>query len=402
MAKVPFSPPRIDQKIIDEVSDTLRSGWISTGPKTLRFEENLAEFCKVEAVVGLGSATAGMHLALHWWGIQPGDEVIVPAYTYCATANIVQHLGGTVVFADVNASDFNINTQQLAELINEKTKAIIPVDIAGFPANYDEILEIVAAKKHLFQVSNEKQKMLGRILVLSDAAHSIGGQYHGRKTGTLADLTSFSFHAVKNLTTAEGGALCFNLPSPFNNQELRKYFKTKSLHGQSKDAFAKMQVGAWQYDVIEAGFKCNMTDINASIGLVELERYNDTLKKRKEIFDFYSKELEKYPWAIIPPYNEKNKISSFHLYLLRIANCSEQQRNEIIQRISENDVAVNVHYLPVPAMTHYKKLGYRMADYPQAFANYQNEISLPVFYDLNQEQMEIVLRTLVNAVEQVL
>lgn len=399
---IPFSPPRIDQKIIDEVVDTLKSGWITTGPKTSRFEERIAEYCGIESAICLNSATAGMHLALHWWGIQPGDEVIVPAYTYCATANIVQHLGATVVFCDVNEDDFNLNPDLLADLITEKTKAIIPVDISGLPADYDSIYKIIEAKKALFKSATEDQKKLGRILLLSDAAHSIGATSKERRTGKLADLSSFSFHAVKNLTTAEGGALCFNLPSPFNNQELRKYFKTKSLHGQSKDALSKMKAGAWQYDVIEAGFKCNMTDINASIGLVELERYDDTLAKRKAIFEFYDRKLSEHEWAITPISKDSKRESSYHLYLLRIRNCSEEQRNQIIQIISENKVAVNVHYLPVPGMTHYKNLGYNLEDYPVALSNYKNEISLPVFYDLSPEQMETVVKVLISAVYEVL
>lgn len=399
---IPFSPPRIDQKIIDEVVDTLKSGWITTGPKTNLFEERIAAYCGIESAICLNSATAGMHLALHWWGVKPGDEVIVPAYTYCATANIVQHLGAKVVFCDVNEDDFNLNVDLLSELITEKTKAVIPVDISGLPADYDSIYRIIESKKDLFRADTEEQKKLGRILLLSDAAHSIGALSKGRRTGKLADLSSFSFHAVKNLTTAEGGALCFNLPSPFDNPELRKYFKTKSLHGQSKDALSKMKAGAWQYDVIEAGFKCNMTDINASIGLVELERYEDTLAKRKAIFEFYNETLSAHDWAITPISKDEQRESSYHLYLLRIKNCSEEQRNRIIQIISENQVAVNVHYLPVPGMTHYKKLGYKLEDYPIAHSNYKNEISLPVFYDLNDEQMETVVKVLIDAVHEVI
>jgi dTDP-4-amino-4,6-dideoxygalactose transaminase len=399
---IPFSPPRIDQKIIDEVVDTLKSGWITTGPKTNLFEEKIAEYCGVESSICLNSATAGMHLALHWWGVKAGDEVIVPAYTYCATANIVQHLGATVVFCDVNQDDFNLNPDLLEGLITEKTKAILPVDISGLPADYERIYKAIEAKRELFQPETEEQKKLGRILLLSDAAHSIGALSKNLRTGKLADLSSFSFHAVKNLTTAEGGALCFNLPSPFNNLELRKYFKTKSLHGQSKDALSKMKAGAWQYDVIEAGFKCNMTDINAAIGLVELERYEDTLAKRKTIFEFYDRELSEHDWAITPISKDAERESSYHLYLLRIKDCSEEKRNQIIQIISENQVAVNVHYLPVPGMTHYKNLGYSLEDYPVAHSNYKNEISLPVFYDLSPAQMETVVSVLINAVHQVL
>ena len=399
---IPFAPPRMDQKMIDEVVDTLKSGWITTGPKTMRFEENIAEYTGAKAVVCLNSATAGMHLALHWLGIKEGDEVIVPAYTYCATANVVEHLGGTVVFADVNSDDFNMDVSKLKQLITPKTKAIMPVDISGLPADYIEINKLVNEVKHMFEPSSEVQEKLGRIAVISDAAHSIGATYAGKKTGVWADISSFSFHAVKNLSTAEGGAICLNLPEPFDCDELRKYFKTKSLHGQSKDALAKVQIGAWRYDVVEAGFKCNMTDIQASLGLVELERYQEVLEKRAHIFQRYSEKLSQFEWAHLPVYKTELKESSFHLYLLRINGASETQRDEIIRKISENKVAVNVHYLPVPAMTHYKNMGYDLNDYPVAKANYQNEITLPVFFDLTDDQIDTVVSVLKAAVESTL
>lgn len=399
---IPFSPPRIDQAIIDEVVDTLKSGWITTGPKTLKFEENLTEYCGNKATVCVGSATAGMHLVLHWLGVGPGDEVIVPAYTYCATANVVQHLGAKVVFADVNELDFNINYQSIAEKITDKTKAIMPVDIAGYPCDYEEILAVVESKKELFKPSNEVQRKLGRIAVIADAAHSLGATYYGERTGKCADVSVFSFHAVKNLSTAEGGAIAFHLPEDFDCDELRKQFKVKSLHGQSKDAFSKMQVGGWRYDVIEAGFKCNMTDIQAAMGLVELERYETNLYRRQQIFALYTDLLRDFDWAHCPRFRTGVKESSYHLYMLRIRGASETDRNEIIRRISEDEVAVNVHYLPVPAMTHYRNMGYDMKDYPQAYSNYQNEITLPVYFNLSNEQVETVANSVIKAVQSVL
>ena len=399
---IPFSPPRIDQKIIDEVVDTLESGWITTGPKTAKFEENLAKYCGNRATVCVGSATAGLHLVLHWLGIGPGDEVIVPAYTYCATANVIEHLGATVVFADVNELDFNINFKSIEGLITERTKVVMPVDIGGFPCDYNEIYEVVESKKALFKPANAQQQKLGRIAVIADAAHSIGATYFGDRTGTCADVSVFSFHAVKNLSTAEGGAIALNLPDTFDCEELKKQLKTKSLHGQSKDAFSKMQVGGWKYDVIEAGFKCNMTDIQAAMGLVELDRYDGNLERRQQIFGLYTDLLREYDWAHCPRFRTGSKESSYHLYMLRIRGVTEEDRNEIIKRISEDQIAVNVHYLPVPAMTHYREKGYNLDDYPQAKANYIGEILLPVYYTLKNEQVHAVANSVIRAVESVL
>ncbi len=401
---IPFSPPRIDDKTIDSVVDALKSGWITTGPKTKLFEEKIANFVGGDAVVALNSATAGLQLILNWLGIQEGDEVIVPAYTYCASANVVIHAGATPILVDVNTHDFNINLEAIEKAITPKTKAIIAVDIAGFPADYEEIYALIksAEIKNQFSPRTEIQKKIGRITLVADAAHSIGAHYKNKNSGMLADMSSFSFHAVKNLTTAEGGAVVFNVDDKFNHKQLQKEFKTSSLHGQTKDAFSKMQVGAWQYDVIEAGFKCNMTDLHAAIGLVEIDRYEETLTKRKAIFDYYSKRLSAYKWANIPIYETKEKTSSYHLYLLRIIDCTEEQRNLIIQKISEKEVAVNVHYLPIPMLSFYKKLGYNIQNYPNTFNNYKNEISLPVWYNLTEEQMETVISTVISAVEEVI
>jgi len=399
---IPFSPPRIDQKTIDEVTEALKSGWISTGPKTKKFEENLAQYLGADHIVALGSATAGLQLILNWLGIGKGDEVIIPAYTYTATANVVIHAGATPIMVDVNSIDFNINCDAVKNAITEKTKVIIAVDIAGTPADYDELYKVIHQTKNLFKVSNAVQEKFGRIVLVSDSAHSIGATYKGKKTGLIADMSSFSFHAVKNLTTAEGGAVVFNVADKFNHEDLKKSFKISSLHGQTKDAFSKLQVGAWRYDVIEAGFKCNMTDLQAAIGLVELERYAETLNRRKEIFEHYTKGLAKYSWANTPIYETEEKCSSFHLYMLRINNCSEVQRDNIINKIGEKQVAVNVHYIPLPMLSFYKEKGYDINDYPTTFDNYHNEITLPVWYNLTNEQVDTVIKAVIESVEEVL
>lgn len=399
--KIPFSPPRIDQLIIDEIIDTLKSGWITTGPKTRKFEKMLCEYTGAPNVLCLNSATAGLELALRCLGTGPGDEVIVPAYTYAASANVIVHCGAKPVFVD-SGNDFNISVDKLKEAITERTKVIMPVDIAGYPCDYDEINKLVNSEeiKSLFRPSTQEQKQLGRILVLSDAAHSVGAVYNGKKTGTLADITVFSFHAVKNLTTAEGGAICLNLPEPFSNQEIYNCLNIKSLHGQNKDALSKLQPGSWRYDIIEAGYKFNMTDIQASMGIVELKRYdNDMLIKRRHIFDTYSEKLQKYEWAELPEYETAQKITSYHAYLLRIKGITESRRDEIMQKIFAQDVSVNVHFVPLPMFSFYKGLGYNIMDYPIAFNNYSREITLPVFYDLTDEMINRVVEVLVNAVE---
>ena len=397
---IPFSPPRIDQETIDEVIDTLKSGWITTGPKTLKFENNLTEYCNSKATVCVSAATPGLQLMLHWFGVGEGDEVIIPAYTYCATANVVIHSGAKLVMVDVNSNDFNINIQNIKNAITEKTKVIMPVDIAGFPCDYDELFELINSQeiKSKFNPKTEVQKQLERILVLSDSAHSIGARYKGEKTGSLADVSVFSFHAVKNLSTAEGGAIALNLPNPFDNQKIRQEIKTKSLHGQSKDAFSKMKIGAWRYDVMESGFKCNMTDIQAAMGLVELKRYQGNLDKRKEIVLQYDKAFEKYDWAKTPIHITEEKMSSFHLYLLRINGATETQRDQIIEEISKKQIAVNVHYMPLAMLTAFKN-DFDIKDFPVTFDNYANEISLPIYYNLTLEQVQTVADAVIEAVD---
>ena len=402
---IPFSPPRIDQKIIDEVVDTLRSGWITTGPKTKLFEKKLAEFCGVSSVLCISFATSGLHMILKWYGIKAGDEVILPAYTYSATANVIIHIGAKPVFVDVKPDDLTINIKEVEKAITSRTKAIIPVDFAGYPVDYNGLNDLVHREdvKNLFQAETEIQKKLGRILILSDSAHSLGAVYYGKKTGSLTDISVFSFHAVKNLTTGEGGAIAFNMPSPFNNQNLYNFFNVYALHGQDKDALSRNTTDGWKYDVLIAGFKANMTDILASIGLVEIDRYeNDTLKKFYRIFDKYTSELKKYKWAELPVYKSSTKTSSCHIYPLRVKNINEKQRDSIIKKIFDKGVSVNVHFRPVPSLSFYKDLGYKAEDYPVSVDAYKREITLPAFYDLCDNDMNIIMNAVITSVDEVL
>lgn len=401
MRKIPFSPPRMDQKIIDAVAEVLRSGWITTGPKVAEFEKALTAYAGHRATLCTSSGSAGLELALRWFGVREGDEVIVPAYTYAATANVVEHCGAKVVFVDTG-EDFNIRVDEVEKAITDKTRVIIPVDLAGYPCDYKELNDLVRRKdiRALFQPRNAIQQQLGRILILSDAAHSLGAVYQGKKTGALTDITVYSFHAVKNLTTAEGGAVCLNLPEPFDNESIYQYLRVKALHGQSKDAFTKTQAGAWRYDVVEPGYKFNMTDMAAAMGLVELERYdNDMLARRKQIFDRYANGFAGFEWAQLPEYETKEKISSYHVFLLRIKDFSEAQRDEVIRKISEKGVAVNVHFIPLPMMTWYSNLGWEMKDFPVSYDNFSRVISLPVYYDLSGEDVDYIIKTVAEAVD---
>ena len=399
---IPFSPPRIDQKVLDEVNNALLSGWITTGPKTKLFEKKITEYCGCKTTVAVSSWTTGMEVFLRWWGVGEGDEVIVPVYTYCASANVVLHTGAKLILVDISKDDFNISLEEVRKHITSKTKVIMPVDVSGYPCDYDELLQLAEDFKHVFNAKNEKQAKLGRILIASDAAHSFGALYKGKRSASIADVTCFSFHAVKNLTTAEGGAVCFNLPSMFDHEEIYREFNIKILHGQSKDALAKTQKGAWKYDVLEPGFKCNMTDLQAAIGLVELERYQENLDRRKTIFKRYNEAFSKRGWAILPKSKEENKESSYHLYLLRIKDSSEAQRDAIIQSIFDKNVSVNVHFQPLPMFTAYKQLGYSIKDFPQAYRKYANEISLPVYFNLTDEQVELVIDSVILSIEEVL
>lgn len=398
---IPFSPPRIDQKVIDEVTEVLKSGWITTGPKTKLFEKKITAYCNAKTTVCLSSWTMGMTVLLDWWGIKEGDEVIVPAYTYCASGNVVLHNGAKLVLVDVEKDGFLMKTENVEAAITSKTKAIMPVDIGGVPCNYDELFDIVEKKKGLFQPSNDLQKKLGRIAIMADAAHSFGAKYKDQFVGAVADMTVFSFHAVKNLTTAEGGAISFNLPESFDHEEIYKHFCVKILHGQSKDAFAKTQKGAWKYDVVFPGFKCNMTDIQAALGLIEIDRYGENLNRRKEIFHAYDAAFSNHASIITPIYDSRDKQSSYHLYTIRLKDFTEAKRDACILEIANNDVGVNVHFQPLPLLTAYKNRGYKIEDYPNAFASYKNEISLPVYFDLSDNNVKRVIEVVLAAVEKV-
>ena len=395
--KITFSPPDITDREIAEVVDTLKSGWITTGPKTKKFEEEIAKYCGVKKSVCLNSATAAMELALRLFDIGEGDEVITSAYTYTASASVIYHCGAKIVLADTKEGEFNIDPKEIEKLITPRTKAIIPVDIAGFPADYSEILEVVERKKDVFNPKKGTyQERLGRILVLADAAHSFGSTYKEKKIGSVADVTSFSFHAIKNLTTAEGGALTWSLPDSFDNEQIYKELMLLALHGQNKDALAKLKAGAWKYDIVMPGYKCNMTDIMASIGLVQLQRYDsEILKKKQELVSYYEKYLGDIIDKIeLPIFRNDIKESCKHLYMIRLKNQDEEKRNEVIAKLGENDIATNVHFQPLPLLTAYKNLGFKIDDYPNAYNQYKNEISLPLHDFLSEDDIRYIVSQL--------
>ncbi|MDO6491485.1 MAG: DegT/DnrJ/EryC1/StrS family aminotransferase [Cellulophaga sp.] len=399
--KIPFSPPLINSYVKEEVNDSLDSGWITTGPKVKKLESQIKNLTNAPEVLCVNSWTSGAILILKWLGVEAGDEVIIPAYTYSATALAVIHAGATPVFVDIS-DDFNISTTEIKKAITAKTKAIIPVDIAGWPCDYTELNSIVETSKKLFTPNGDVQEKLGRIMIISDAAHSIGATYNNLNTGVLADITIFSLHAVKNVTTAEGGAICLNMPSPFNNEELYGVLRCYSLNGQTKDAFSKTKAGAWRYDIIYPGLKINMPDVLAAIGVGQMKTYSkETLPKRVEIFESYNAHFSSKKWAIIPPYKSENKQSSCHIYALRIKNISEAQRDEIINLISEKDIAVNVHFQPLPLLSAFKNMGYKINDFPVAYNQYKNEISLPIYPQLKTEEIEYISKEIVNAIEKV-
>lgn len=385
--RIQFSPPDITQKEIDEVVDTLKSGWITTGPKTKLFEEEISKYCNSEKTVCLNSATAAMELVLRLFDVGPGDEVITSAYTYTASASVIVHCGATPVLVDVKPGEFNIDPKKIEKAITEKTKVIIPVDIGGMPADYDEIFEIVERNKGKFNPKKGSyQEKLGRILVLADAAHSFGGIYKGKKVGSVADFTSYSFHAVKNLTTAEGGAITWKKNEVFDNEQIYKEFMLLALHGQNKDALSKMKAGAWKYDIAMPGYKCNMTDINAAIGLAQLRRYDSEILTKKDLINtWYKKYLGDIKGVILPEFKTEDKVSSRHIYALRLEGATEEKRNEVIQKLAEKGIATNVHFQPLPLLTAYKNLGFKIEGYPEAYAMYSTEISLP-FHDFVGEE----------------
>lgn len=401
--KVPFSPPYIDQSVIDEVVDSLKSGWITTGPKCKSLEQEICTMVGAGAVLTVNSWTSGAIMMLKWLGVKNGDEVIVPAYTYSATALAVIHAGAKPIMVDVN-EDFNISVDAIRQAITDRTKAIIPVDIAGFPCDYDAIMALVKEPEvqSKFRASSEIQRKLGRILVLNDAAHSLGAHYSNeQRTGSETDVAIFSLHAVKNVTTAEGGAICLNLPEPFDNQSLYKELRMMSLNCQTKDAFSKSQAGSWRYDIVGPGMKINMADVNAAIGLAQIRQYDQLLKERKRVFMAYKEILSKYDWAIIPPSESNGKETSYHIFALRIKNCTEDERDKIISSISQKEVAVNVHFIPMPMLSYFKQLGYSIDDYPQAYRNFSCEISLPIYPQLTNEMVEFVAQAVIDGYKEV-
>lgn len=401
--KIPFSPPYIDDDVINEVTDSLRSGWITTGPKVKALEEEVCKLSGARRALGVNSWTSGAILVLRWLGLQPGDEVIVPAYTYSATALAVLWAGGKPVMVD-SGEDFNISVEAIRRAITPRTKAILPVDIAGFPCDYDAIMALVSEPevKAMFVPTSDVQRQLGRIIVVSDSAHSIGAHYNGKRSGSETDIAIFSLHAVKNVTTAEGGIICLNMPEPFDNDKLYADMRLFSLNCQTKDAFTKSKAGGWRYDIIGQGMKCNLADVNAAIGLAQIRKYEDLLKERKRVFTCYNDALKQYGWALTPPAVTPGKESSYHVYALRIKDVTEQQRDEIIQEIAKSEVAVNVHFVPMPMLTLFREMGYDIKDYPQAYRNYAHEISLPIYPQLTDEQADFVIRSVVEAHDKVI
>ena len=391
--RIEFSPPDITQLEIDEVVDTLKSGWITTGPKTKKLEQELSIFTNTDKTVCLNSATAAMELTLRLLGVGEGDEVITCAYTYSASASVIDHVGAKIILVDTNKEDKFMDLEALENAITEKTKVIIPVDLAGKPCKYDEIFEIVERKKALFRPNNKLQEKIGRVVVMADAAHSLGAEYKGKPSGSIADFTCFSFHAVKNFTVAEGGSVTWNRALGLDDDEIYKEFQLLSLHGQSKDALSKTKLGSWEYDIVAPNFKCNLTDIASGIGLAQLKRYPDLLKRRFEIVERYNKGFE---GTRVKPFVhfEEDKKSCCHLYIVNIEGVSEEERNEIIVKMAEKGIATNVHYKPLPMHTAYKNLGFDIKDYPNAYNNYKSQITLPLHTLLTDEQVDYIIENL--------
>ena len=402
--KISFAPPYINEAVINEVVDSLKSGWITTGPKVKALEEEIKIFSGAKEALCVNSWTSGAIMMLRWLGVKAGDEVIVPAYTYSATALAVLHAGAKPVMVDCG-EDFNISVAAIRKAITPKTKAIIPVDIAGFPCDYDSIMSIVKEEKmlNMFQPDSSVQQKLGRILVMNDAAHSLGAWYRKDiRTGSETDVAIFSLHAVKNITTAEGGAICLNLPDPFDNSILYKELRQMTLNCQTKDAFSKSKAGGWRYDIVGFGMKINMADVNAAIGLAQIRQYPQLLKERERVFKTYNNSFSKYGWAILPPSEINGKKSSYHIYALRIKDITEHQRDAIIDEIASHEVAVNVHFIPMPMLSFFKDQGYDIADYPQSYKNFACEISLPIYPQLTVEEVDFVISTVKESYEKVM
>lgn len=397
MRNIPFSPPDMGEAEALLASEAIKSGWITTGPRTKEFEHLIAMCCNTEKAVCLNSATACMELILRVLGVGPGDEVIVPAYTYTATASVVCHVGAKIVMVDTEPGSFEMDYNRLADAITERTKVITPVDLAGIVCDYDAVFKAVESKKSLFHPNNDIQKAFGRVIVMADAAHAFGAKRHGKMCGDIADFTSFSFHAVKNLTTAEGGALTWrNIPG-VDNEWLYKQFQLLSLHGQNKDALAKTQLGAWEYDIVAPNYKCNMTDIMSAIGLAQLKRYPELLYRRRKIIERYNEAFSHLPVSVLNHFSEDHS-SSGHLYLVRLDGKDVEYRNEVIIRMAERGIACNVHYKPLPMMTAYKNLGFDIKDYPNAYNQYRNEITLPLHTRLSDEDVEYVISNFVDII----
>ena len=398
--RIPFSLPVIDSDVINEMMDTLtNTGWLTSGPKVKALEIEINSFTKAHGTLCVNSWTSGAMLVLRWFGVGPGDEVIIPAYTYSATALCVMNIGAIPVMIDV-MDDFTIDPIKIREAITSRTKAIIPVDIAGWPCDYDRIYSVVndPSISNQFTPTTERQHKLNRILVLADAAHSLGGFYKNKEIGRIADISVFSFHSVKNITTGEGGAICLNLPTPFQNEEELSFLRSFSLNGQTKSAYEKNQLGGWKYDIIDQGMKANMPDLCAAVGLAQIRKYKSTLlPERKQIFEFYCEQFKQYDWAVLPTFQTESTISSYHLFMLRLKGIDEVQRDQIIELISKSGIGVNVHYTPMAMLTLFKNRGYQMSDYPKTFDLYQNEITLPVYNGLSTDQLRRVIASVVNA-----
>lgn len=395
---IPFSPPDVTEAEIQEVAEALRSGWITTGPKTKEFENLIALCCQTDKAVCLNSATACMEMALRVLGVGEGDEVIVPAYTYTATASSVCHVGAKPVMVDCSPGSCEMDYEKLADAITERTKVVMPVDLAGIVADYDKVFAAVESKRDLFRASNDIQRAFGRCVVVADAAHAFGSMWHGKMCGEIADFTSFSFHAVKNLTTAEGGALTWRTREGLDNEAIYKELQLLSLHGQNKDALAKTKLGGWEYDIVAPYYKCNMTDIMAGIGLAQLKRYPEMLRRRRQLIERYNVALEPYDVEVLPHYGNDH-CSSGHLYLVRINGAGVEQRNEVITKMAERGIATNVHYKPLPMMTAYRSMGYDIKDFPNAFRQYENEITLPLHTRLTDEEVEYILSNFIDIIK---
>lgn len=387
---IPFSPPDIGEDEIQSVIDALKSGWITTGPKTKQFEREIAQLCNTEKAVCLNSATASLELTLRILGIGEGDEVITSSYTYTASASPIAHVGAKIVLVDTQKDSFEMDYEKLASAITEKTKVIIPVDVAGILCDYDKIFKIVEEKKKLFKANNDIQKIYNRIIVVADSAHGFGAKKDGKMSGEFADFTTFSFHAVKNLTTGEGGAAVWKSKEGLDNEAIYKQYQLLSLHGQTKDALHKNTLGAWEYDIVDTYYKCNMTDIMAGIGLAQIARYPKLVERRHQIISKYNEAFKDLPIMVLN-HKDENHRSSGHLYLTRIKGINEEQRNEIIIKMAERGIACNVHYKPLPMLTAYKKLGFDIANYPNAYDFYRNEITLPLYSKLTDEQVEYII-----------